>query len=94
MSSSAASPFPSFPPAPAPCTPVHLEARPYPDFVQDGPRLGNAFVEDPYLRATLQRILGDEILRQAEPDLTRFGTSVGQQRAGRRVVGADLTWNA
>jgi len=53
---------------------VHLEARPYPDFVQDGPRLGNAFGEDPYLRATLQRILGDETLRQVEPDLTRFGT--------------------
>jgi len=53
--------------------PKHLEPRPYPDFIQDPPRLGNAYVEDAYLQSLLQRLLGDAVLAEVTPDLTRFG---------------------
>jgi len=57
-----------------------MEAKPYPDFFQDPPRLGNQFVEDSYLQALLQRLLGPDVFAQVQPDLTRFGQSVHRGR--------------
>ena len=43
--------------------------------LQDPPRLGNQYTEDSYLQAVLQRLLGADVLKQVQPDLTRFGKS-------------------
>ena len=72
---------------PTPLTPAlalaAMEAKPYPDFFQDPPRLGNQFVEDSFLQSLLQRLLGPDGFAQVQPDLTRFGQSVhGSTRKG------------
>lgn len=61
-----------------------MEAKPYPDFFQDPPRLGNQFVEDSYLQALLQRLLGPDVFAQVQPDLTRFGQSVHRAHTERK----------
>lgn len=45
-------------------------------FVQDGPRLGNQFRDDPFLQACLKRLLGSENFAMIAPDLQCFGYEV------------------
>ncbi len=42
-------------------------------FVQEGPRLGNQYLEDSALRDLLKRLLPQEVLSEIEDDLIRFG---------------------
>lgn len=70
---------------------MSLDAKPYPDFFQDPPRIGNQFVEDSYLQSLLQRLLGPDVFAQVQPDLTRFGQSQdkGTRRRKERASGWD-----
>lgn len=56
----------------ASCSPTP-SSKPYPDFFQDAPRLGNQYSEDSVLRATLQRTLGKEGEAKIRQEFARFG---------------------
>lgn len=43
------------------------------DFFQDGPVLGNQYLQDRVLRSSLRRVFGDAGLAEIEPDLERLG---------------------
>ena len=45
-------------------------------FVQDSPRIGNAYLEDSVLRDVLKRFVPPNVLATFEPDLVRFGDRV------------------
>jgi len=50
------------------------EEKPYRDFFQDPPRLGNAFVDDSFLQSLLKRLITDgHSFKQIEVDLNNFG---------------------
>jgi hypothetical protein len=51
------------------------EIKSFPDFFQDPPRLGNAFADDSYLQAILQRVMKENYAK-VKPDLLKFGRSV------------------
>jgi acyl-CoA dehydrogenase len=48
-----------------------------PVFVQSPPRLGNQYLDDPFLRAYLRRVLPMEMLRTIEPQLQDLGALAG-----------------